>query len=98
MNSDRLEEGFPGGLMVKNPPANAGDPALIAGSRKSPRGGHGNPLQYFCQGNPMDRGIWWAIVHGVHRGRLDWSDLAQQHRMKEGNNTAKDGNEIPLMK
>ena len=42
--------------MVKNPPANAEDVDLIPGSRKYPRGGNGNPLQYSCLGNPMDRG------------------------------------------
>ena len=50
---------------VKSPPANAGVPSLIAWSARSPGGGHGNPLQYSCLENPMDRGAWWAIVHGV---------------------------------
>ena len=55
-------------LVVKNPPANAGDvrdASSIPGSGRSPGGGHGNPLQYSCLGNPMDRGAWQAIVHGV---------------------------------
>ena len=59
---------FPGGSVVKNPPANAGDPGdvdLIPGSRISPGVGNGNPLQDSCLGNPMDRGAWWATVHGV---------------------------------
>ena len=51
--------------MVKNPPANAGDSHLIPGSGRSPREGNGNLLQCSCLGNPMDRGAWWAIVHGV---------------------------------
>ena len=54
--------------MVKNLPANAGDirdPGSIPGLGRSPRGGHGNPLQYSCLENPMDRGAWWATVHGV---------------------------------
>ena len=53
--------------MVKNPPANAGNPWVgkIAGSERSPGGGNGNPLQYSCLGNPMDRRAWQAIVHGV---------------------------------
>ena len=54
--------------MVKNPPANAGDTGdigLIPGSGRSPGGGHGNPLQYSCLENAMDRGAWWATVHGV---------------------------------
>ena len=55
-------------LVVKNPPANAGDirdPGSILGSGRSPGGGHGNPLQYSGLKNPMDRGSWQAIVHGV---------------------------------
>ena len=51
--------------MVKNLPANAGDMRLIHGSGRSPGGGHGNPLQYSCLENPMDRGAWWATVCGV---------------------------------
>ena len=54
--------------MVKNPPANAGDlrdTGLIPGSGRSPGGGHGNPLQYSCLENLMDRGAQWATVHGV---------------------------------
>ena len=49
--------GFPGGSVVKNPPANAGDMGSIPGSGISPGGGNGNPLQYSCLGNPMDRGV-----------------------------------------
>ena len=56
---------FPGGSMVKNPPANAGDATLIPGSGRFPGGGNGNPLQYFCLGNPMDRGAWQTTVYGV---------------------------------
>ena len=55
-------------LVVKNPPANAentGDAGSIPGSGRSSGGGYGNPLQYFCQENPMDRGAWQATVHGV---------------------------------
>ena len=51
--------------MVKNPPANAGDVGSVPGLGRSPGGGNGNPLQYSCLGNPMDRGAWWATVHGV---------------------------------
>ena len=54
--------------MVKNPPANAGDPrdaGSILGSGRSPGGGNGNPLQYSCLGNSMDRGAWRATVHEV---------------------------------
>ena len=57
-------------LVVKNPPANAGDvkdTGLIPGSGRSP----GGPLQYSCLENPRDRGAWWAIVHMVKRIRHD---------------------------
>ena len=57
-------------LAVKNPPANAGDArdaGLIPGSGRSPGEGHGNPLQYSCLENPMDRGAWKVTVHGVAR-------------------------------
>ena len=60
--------GFPGCSMGKNLPANAqdtGDARLILGLGRSPGGGNGNLLQYSCLGNPIDRGFWWAIVHGV---------------------------------
>ena len=51
--------------MVKNPPADAGDVDLISGSERSRRGGNGNPLQYSCLENPMDRGAWQTTVHVV---------------------------------
>ena len=51
--------------MVKNQPAKAGDLDLIPGSGRLPGEGNDNPLQYFCLGNPMDRGARWAPVHGV---------------------------------
>ena len=57
--------GFPGGSMVKNPPASAGDLSSIPASGRSPGEGNGNSLQYSCLGNLMDRGAWWATVHGV---------------------------------
>ena len=60
--------GFSGGAVVKNLPAKAGemgDVGLIPGLRKSPGGGNGNPFQYCCLGNPMDRGAWQATAQGV---------------------------------
>ena len=57
--------------MVKNPPANAGDvrdTGPVPGSGRSPGGGNGNPLQYSCLENPMDRGAWQNTVHGVRVG------------------------------
>ena len=57
--------GFPSSTVAKDPPENAGDSGSIPGSGRSPGGGSGNPLQYSCLENPMDRGAWWATVHGV---------------------------------
>ena len=51
--------------MVNNPPANVGDMNSIPGSRRSPGVGHGNPPQASCLKNPMDRGAWCIVVHGV---------------------------------
>ena len=51
--------------MEKNPLASAGDTGLIPGPTRSPGEGNGNPLQYSCLGNPMDRKVWWVTVHGV---------------------------------
>ena len=58
---------FPGALVVKNPPANAGDTDVGStfGSGRSPEGGHGNPLQYSCLENPIDRGAWGGYAQGV---------------------------------
>ena len=57
--------GFSGGSVGKNPPANAGDSGSIPRSGRSPGEGSGNPLQYSCLENPMDRGTWWVTVHSV---------------------------------
>ena len=51
--------------MVKNLPANVRDVGSIPSPGRAPGEGNGNPLQYSCLGNPMDRGAWWATVHGV---------------------------------
>ena len=57
--------GFSGGSVVKNLPANAGDKGSVPELGKFPGEGNGNPLQYSCLGNPMDRKAWWAVVHGT---------------------------------
>ena len=59
--------------MVKNLPANPGDMGFIPGSGRSPRGGNGNPLQYACLGNPMDKGARQATVPGVAKSRTQLS-------------------------
>jgi len=81
----RSPGGFPGGSVVKNLPANAGDAGSIPESGRSPGEGNGNPLQYsWMDKNTMDREAWWATVHGVtkswtwisdqttHKGYFDW--------------------------
>ena len=68
--------GFSGGSVVKNPPANAGDVkdvSLIPGLGRLPGGGHGNPLQYSCLENPIDRGAWRATVYEVTKS---WTQLS----------------------
>ena len=66
--------GFPGGKVVKNLPANAGDirdAGLIPGLSRSSGGGHGNPLQYSCLENPKDGGAWQATIHGVAKSQTE---------------------------
>ena len=65
--------------MVKNLPANAGDLGSISGSERSPGGGKGNPLPYSCLGNPVDRGAWWAKVHGIAKESDTTERLKQQY-------------------
>ena len=84
-------------LVVKNPPPNAGDPHLVPGLGKSPGGGHGNPLQYSCLENPMDRGAWWATVHGVTQS---WKRLKQLStcapRMRQPCVCPQEGSGVPV--
>ena len=67
--------------MIKNLPANAGDikdEGSILGLGRSPVGGHGNPLQYSCMENPMDRGAWWAVVHRISKSWTQLKRLSMQ--------------------
>ena len=76
--------GFPDGAGVKNSPASAGDKrdlGLIPGSGRSPGEGHGTPLQHSCLGNPMDRGAWWATVHGVEKGQTRLKHVCTHSQM-----------------
>ena len=66
--------GFPGGSEVKASASNEGDPGLISGSGRSPGERHGDPLQYSCLENPMDRGTWRATVHGVAESQTRLND------------------------
>ena len=65
----QLPQGFPGSSDSEEPAGTSEDPVLIPGSGRSPGGGHGNPLQYSCLENPMDRGAWQARVHEVTKSR-----------------------------
>ena len=67
--------GFPGGSEDKASACNVGDPGSIPGLGRSPGEGNGNPLQYSCQENPMDREAWRATVHGVTNSRTRLSDF-----------------------
>ena len=70
-----LNMGFPGGSVVKkNLPANAGEVGSIPGSGRSSVGGNGNPRQYSCLKNSIDRRAWWAAVHGVAKSQVQLSD------------------------
>ena len=65
-------QGFPGGTVVKNPPANVGDTrdmGSIPGSGRSPGVGNGNPFQCSCLKNPRDEGAWWAAAYGFTQSR-----------------------------
>ena len=66
--------GLPWWLSGKESAYNAGDAGLIPGSGRSPGEGNGNSFQYSCLENPMDRGAWWAIVHGVAKSQTQLSN------------------------
>ena len=68
-----ISQSVPGGSAVKNPPADAGDVVSIPGWGRYTGEGDGNPLQYSCLGNSMDRGAWWATTHGVTKS---WTQLS----------------------
>ena len=61
----KAQKGFPGGLVVKNLPVNAGDTGLIPSSGRCPGEGNGNPLQYSCLENPLERRAWQPAIHRV---------------------------------
>ena len=70
--------GFSGGSDGKESACNAGDPGSIPGLERSPGEGNGNPLQYACLENPIDRGVWRATVHGVTKV---WTRLSAEELM-----------------
>ena len=69
--------GFPTGSGVNSPPANAGNSGSVVGLGRSLGEESGNPLQYSCLGNPIDRGAWWTTIHGVVK-ELDVTIIKQQ--------------------
>ena len=81
---DNKTKDFPGGSVVKNLPANAGDAkdlGSVPGLERSPGGGHGNPLQYSCLENPMDRESWWSMIHRVAKSRARLKQPSMHARM-----------------
>ena len=66
-----IKSGFPGGSDGRESACSLGDPGWIPGSGRSPGEGNGSSLQYSCLENPMDRGAWWATVHGVTESRAN---------------------------
>ena len=79
MASSKAEAGLLGWLSGKEFACNAGDMGSMPVSERSPREGNGNPLQYSCLGNPMDRWSWWATVHEVTKSR---TQLSMKHYYK----------------
>ena len=70
-------------LKVKNSPASAEDlrdMGSIPGLGRSPGGGQGSPLQYLCLENPIDRGVWWATVHGIAKSQTQLKQLSSHTR------------------
>ena len=87
--------GFSGSSVVNNLPANTGDTrdvGLIPGSGRSPREGNGNPLQYSCLENLMDRGAWWAAVHGVAKS---WARLSDWHLLTYSTRDSQESSPAP---
>ena len=72
-------------LVVKNLPVNSGDikdVGSVLGSGRSSGAGHSNPLQFSCLKNPIDRGAWWATVHGITKSWTRLKKLSMQHKMQ----------------
>ena len=91
--------GFPGGSEVKKPPASAGDAGdtcSVPVLRRSFGGGNGSPLQYSCLGNSMDRGAWWATVHGVTKSPTRVSRQTDRRVLPQG--WRREGLEISLVR
>ena len=77
-----VAQGFPGGSDGKESAYSAGDLGSIPGSGRSTGGGNGNPLHYFCLENSMNRGAWWATVHGIAKSQTQLKQLSTHAHIK----------------
>ena len=80
-----ISDSFPGGSAGKEPACNVGDSGSIPGSGISPGEGNGNPLQYSCLENPLNRRAWWATVHGVAKSQTQLSNKHNTIRQSQTN-------------
>ena len=81
MFPEQSSQGFPGGSISKESACSAGDQGLIPGSGRSPGEGNGKPLQYSCLESPMDKGAWWAILHGVAKSQTRLRDFTSLYEL-----------------
>ena len=88
MDTNTDSDGLPGDRVVKNPPAIAGDVDSVPGSGRSPGEGNGNPLQYSCLGNPMDKGAWRATVQRVRKSFIQTKYASGDTSFHDGNSKA----------
>ena len=91
--------GFPDGSDGKESACNAGEPGLVPGLGRSPGEGHGHSLQYSCLENPMDRGAWWATVHGACQAPHPWDSPGRNigvgcHFLLQGIFSTQDGTQV----
>ena len=89
-----ISESFPGGSDGKEPACNAGDLGSIPGSGISLGEGNGNPLQYSCLENPLDRRAWWATVHGVTKSQ---TQLSNKHNTTISDELSPNGKKLPTV-
>ena len=94
MGKETKGQGFPGVSAGRNLPANAGDAGSIPGLGRSPGEGNGNPLQYSCLENSMDRRAWWAAVSGVAQS---WTQLKRLSSSSSSSRVAQTVNNLPAM-
>ena len=91
--------GFPDGSDGKESACNAGEPGLVPGWGRSPGEGHGHSLQFSCLENPMDRGAWWATVHGAGQAPHPWDSPGRNigvgcHFLLQGIFSTQDGTQV----